>query len=70
MLSRWPYLRALGTIAAHAVMIVWGTHLAISAFNEDKPFVAAVVIVLVIAVAFRLSRLLSTRKPDLTQPKG
>lgn len=69
MFSRWPHLRTFGTIAAHAVMVVWGTHLAISSFNEDKPFVAAVVAVLVIAVAFRLSRLLSTRKLDLTPPK-
>lgn len=69
MLSHWPHLRTFGTIAAHAAMIVWGTHLAISSFNEDKPFVAIAVVVLVIAVAFRLSRLLSRPKSGPSEPK-
>ncbi len=63
MLSGGSKLRNFATIAAHAVMIVWGTHLAITSFKEDKPLVAVLVIALVIAVAFRLSRLVATAKP-------
>ena len=69
MLSRWPHLRTFGTIAAYAAMIVWGTHLVISSFNDGKPFIAVAVVVLVIAVAFRLSRLLSAPKSGPSEPK-